>query len=528
MGAFFFVNCVRFRRNKKVGLGASSPLNVSIDPPCVQRVKWHLETFAVDIFFAKLHLIELDCGMPIRPTQPSGRLTTESQRRAADGIEASFTTLIANEPNGTEVETRLVPELPTVNENSSTLASNPYSLAHDSGHSKEGVHELSHSELAVCDRELLARDRNHAHCRYDAITGRWTIFAAGRGERPSDFVTSPPSENTLVECPFCVGHEDQTPPSVLEISSRQCDSLSLDELSRETNPDEAHSGWAIRVIPNKYPAVDSPNGWEPDQLHSSTPLRREESSGSHALFRSRPVVGGHEVFIEACEHNQSFATIDLNQATMLLHAYQLRMLHYRECPAVQFISVFKNVGSAAGASLHHSHSQLIATSELPIATRAVADRMRIHRAKTGCCLQCDIIRAEIRSKVRVVAMTNSLIAYCPFGSHLPMMIRITTKRHLDCFEQLEMKELGELSRLVRGAIRWLQGIYPEVSYNFLINTRPPRIDDEEDAHWSMEIFPRVTQLAGFEWGSDCIINPVLPEDAAEIFRGVAKRENPLR
>jgi len=369
------------------------------------------------------------------------------------------------------------------------------------------------------------------HSRHDPITGRWTIFAAGRDQRPNDFVDRPPAENASFICPFCSGNEGQTPPAILEWSAADFDTDSSDGLgdlliNAPTPAAWSKRPWSIRVIPNKFPAVTGPDQLVEEPVNRYSPLRREENHST--LFRSRPIVGGHEVFIESPSHDQSIETLDLSQATMLFHAYQLRMRHWREVPTIRYVSLFKNSGSAAGASLHHSHSQLIATSEMPMAAKAVAERMKLHWAKTGCCLQCDTIRAEAKFKERVVAVTKSLVAYCPFGSHLPMLLRISTKRHLDCFEYLSMGELQELARLVRSGVRWLQSLYPEVSYNFLIHTRPPGVIGEEMAHWSLEIFPRITQVAGFEWSSDCMINPLLPEVAAAKYRELARGENPFR
>lgn len=369
------------------------------------------------------------------------------------------------------------------------------------------------------------------HSRHDPITGRWTIFAAGRDQRPNDFVDRPPAENASFICPFCSGNEGQTPPAILEWNAADFDTDCSDGLADSvidapTPAAWSKRPWSIRVIPNKFPAVTGPEHLVHEPVNSYSPQRRENHHNT--LFRSRPIAGGHEVFIESPSHDQSIETLDLSQATMLFHAYQLRMRHWREIPTIRYVSLFKNSGSAAGASLHHSHSQLIATSEMPMAAKAVAERMKLHWAKTGCCLQCDTIRGETKFKERVVAATKSLVAYCPFGSHLPMLLRISTKRHLDCFEYLTMGELQELARLVRSGVRWLQTLYPDVSYNFLIHTRPPGVIGEERAHWSLEIFPRITQVAGFEWSSDCMINPMLPEVAAAKYRELARGENPFR
>jgi len=373
-------------------------------------------------------------------------------------------------------------------------------------------------------------EASRTHSRLDPISGRWTIFAVSRVDRPSGFLNIPLGENASFACPFCSGNERETPPAVLEISSHECESLAIESATlcaREQRPHTVQSGsdWAIRVIPNKYPAVEAAVQMCGD---SAVIHETQASDRGGSLFHRRPISGGHEVFVESPDHRQSLETLDLSHATMVFHAYQLRMRHWREVSSIRYVSLFKNLGPAAGASLHHSHSQLIATSEMPIAAKAIAARMKHHWAKTGCCLQCDTIRAEIKAKQRVVATTRSMVAYCPFGSHLPRLLRITTRRHLECFEDLTMEELGELVRLVRRSIHWLQAIYPDVAYNYLVQTRPPGISTGEMAHWALEIFPRVTQVAGFEWSSDCMINPILPEDAAATFRELAMNENPLR
>ncbi len=391
------------------------------------------------------------------------------------------------------------------------------------------------------------------HSRFDPITGNWTIFAAARTDRPNEFGNPVGSSNAPLSrdcCPFCPGNEEHTPAAVwvsqsAEASGRAAaghDQFDASDSFDATQPFDAVRSyarcaakvgteaerdsagvWSIRVVPNKYPAVDPP-----ECLSSPGHTSGRQAGVDGGFFVSRPIVGGHEVFIESRNHDDTFLDLGLHQVTTLLRAYQDRLSYWRSVPEVRYLSLFKNEGSSAGASLRHSHSQLIATSELPIAAKTVIDRTRRHHAKTGCCLQCDIIRAEIKANQRVVALTDSLIAYCPFASRLPMLLRITTKRHLDCFESLDQQELEELARLIRRSVQWIATLYPSGAYNFLIHTRPPAVNEGDASHWAFEIFPRVTQVAGFEWSSDCMINPTLPESAAASLRRLAIRENPLR
>jgi UDPglucose--hexose-1-phosphate uridylyltransferase len=367
------------------------------------------------------------------------------------------------------------------------------------------------------------------HLRMDAISGRWTLFASNRNDRPNEFVTASSITPSADGCPFCEGQEDQTPSPVLVVASG--------EDTADTPQDLSPSGWGIRVVPNKFPAVDPVPAYATEATHyrpanggEAARFQRQQTAESQEspLFRSRPTFGGHEVFIESPEHFSSLADLDLSHVITLLKVYQSRLQYWRSNPAIQYVSLFKNVGPAAGASLCHPHSQLVALSDLPPAVKMLADRMRVHHARTGCCLQCDILRAEMKANQRIVAVTDSLVAYCPYASHLPLLLRVTTRRHIDQFELLCEQEVDELARLIRRSIGWLRALHPDIAYNFLIHTRPSGVPDTESFHWSFELFPRLTQSAGFEWSCDCTINPTLPEVAAKQLRSVAMRENPLR
>jgi UDPglucose--hexose-1-phosphate uridylyltransferase len=270
----------------------------------------------------------------------------------------------------------------------------------------------------------------------------------------------------------------------------------------------------VRIVPNKFPAV------EPVDTRDSTNLQSP-------LFQRSSIRGGHEVIVESRNHVQSLSQLDLAELYLVFQAYRDRLRYWRDVPAVQYISAFKNVGEKAGASLRHTHSQLIATEKIPTAIHSSVQRMIRHRAASGCCLQCDLIRAELRAKHRVIWSDDSLVAYCPFASHLPMLVRITTLGHQACYEDLDDPIIESVSRLVGRVVSWLEDLRPGTAYNFCLQTRPPGAKDPPDSfHWSIEIFPRMTQIAGFEWSSGCMINPVLPEVAAAKYRVCARAEDP--
>lgn len=364
------------------------------------------------------------------------------------------------------------------------------------------------------------------HQRHDVLTGRWTLFADARDRRPNDFkapaAASGDGSQETGDCPFCRGNEQCTPDPVMSVSQ-------VPDAEESASACGDADRWVLRVVPNKFPAVDPlVDAGESQRRSNDADQGTPDTAATSPLFRSRPLRGGHEVFVESPHHFASLAELDVAQVVALLQLYGARLRHWSRQPGIRFISLFKNVGPKAGASLRHPHSQLIAMTELPQMVRAMVDRMRLHHARSGCCLHCDILRAELKSKQRVVAVSDHLVAYCPYASHLPMMMRITTGEHIERFEDLGIAALTDLARLLRRAIGWLQKLYPDVDYNFLLHTRPPGMADDDGFHWSLELFPRLNHVAGFEWSCDMMINPMPPELAAVRLRQVALDENPLR
>ncbi len=343
----------------------------------------------------------------------------------------------------------------------------------------------------------ISSDQNQssgAESRLDPITGQWSIFAPYRSNRPDEFVPTSETINRKIECPFCSGNEESTPPAVWvgRIDEGVCQP-GIEDLTS--------SDWSVRVVPNRYPVVVA--GQPAIQVQSGS-----------ALFPRKPVVGGHEVFIESRQHVASFAQLDTTEVLLTFLAYRDRLKFWNSRLGISYTNIFKNVGKKAGASLRHSHSQLIATDNIPSSVQTSVNRLHKHRAETGCCLHCDLIRAELKAKQRIVWQDDSLIAFCPFASRLPMLLRITTKQHQGRFEQLSDETIELVSRLVHRAVFWLEKVLPQTAYNVCLSTRPAGIDDASDSfHWSIDLFPRMTQVAGFEWTSGCMINPVLPEDA---------------
>lgn len=363
--------------------------------------------------------------------------------------------------------------------------------------------------------------RTISELRRDPLTGLRVIFAPERGARPIDFHQT---ETTHLEpdgCPFCAGHEDKTPPASLVI---------VDE------DGEVEGAWRVRVVANKYPAV-SPieESYDGPGLHGGGPAQGAVFSASRGkrathydLFQSRTLTGGHEVIIESPDHISSLCALDADHVTDVFRAYAQRIRYWQSVPGVEYVSVFKNVGAAAGASLLHSHSQLIATEIVPKHVSLVAERAAMHHANSGCCLQCDILRGELADGRRVIAKTDHFVAYCPFAGRLPYLIRVVPQVHADRFEMASDEILADLAQLTHRLTGWLERVHQPIAYNYTLHTRPLSAGCDETFHWWMELFPRMSKSAGFEWASDCFINPLMPETAAAHLREFARQSDPLQ
>lgn len=312
--------------------------------------------------------------------------------------------------------------------------------------------------------------------RHDPLSGRWVIIAENRAARPDQFAAT--NAAGIYVCPFCPGHEDLTPAATAVYPSRPAD-----------------SPWKVRVIPNKYPAVEL------------------NASGD----RGEAAVGVHEVIIESPAHVVSLSDISDDEASLTFMAYRDRLRTLRQDLRLAYGLVFKNVGADGGASLEHTHSQLIATSTIPTDIQFELAKAGEHRMLHGSCAFCDLIDGELGG-ARHVFETDSFVVFCAFGSRFPYEMWVLPKEHCESFEKTSDSGLAELAELMRMLIRGLETMLDSPAYNYWIRSAPFRLSSHDDYHWRLELTPRMTRLAGFELGTGCFINPVSPEQAAAQLR----------
>ncbi|MFA5927686.1 MAG: galactose-1-phosphate uridylyltransferase [Candidatus Margulisiibacteriota bacterium] len=337
-----------------------------------------------------------------------------------------------------------------------------------------------------------------AEIRKDPITGRWVIIAVDRSQRPSDFVHNQSVQNDG-SCPFCVGAEDKTPPEIVAL--------------RPQDTQANKPGWKVRVVPNKFPALK---------------IEGELEKHGVGLYDVMHGVGAHEVIVETPDHSLGMADLEVSNIADILEMYKNRLLDLSKDPRFKYILIFKNHGYEAGATLAHTHSQVIATPVTPINIKSELHGAREYFLMKDRCLFCDIIRQELMFGKDRVAIENELfIVLAPFASRFPFEFCILPKKHAHNYTSISEEEKWALADILKALLTRMKDVLNDPSYNFILHTSPRAEGPARpgywqtlpyDFHWHIEIIPRLTRTAGFEWGTGFYINPTAPEEAAKYIR----------
>jgi len=325
--------------------------------------------------------------------------------------------------------------------------------------------------------------------RKDPVTSRWVIIATDRAKRPTDFVREKVTIHGSGFCPFCPGNEAKTPPEIMAY--------------RPDGSGRNQPGWTLRVVPNKFPA-----------LGIEGTLNRQ----GEGLYDKMNGIGAHEVMIETTDHQLTLATMPIRRVEDVVWSYRDRILDLKKDRRFRYILIFKNHGAAAGASLEHTHSQLIALPVVPKRVREEVDFAREYYNYKERCLFCDIIRQEAEAGIRVVSENQGFVAVAPFAPRFPFEIWILPKVHQSAFEESQKYEFEQLARILKEMLMRLDKVLESPAYNYIIHTSPLTETNNDHYHWHLEIMPKLTKVAGFEWGTGMYINPTPPEEAARFLR----------
>lgn len=322
--------------------------------------------------------------------------------------------------------------------------------------------------------------------RLNPLTGEWVLIATERARRPEGFVERAEqkvSPSWSPECPFCPGNEEKTPEETYRLGD--------------------HTGWQVRVVPNKFPALSSQG-----ELHRRIDGLRSTLSG----------VGIHEVIIETPQHDLTTALLPRTQVCRILQASLDRYRTIYQDPRVQQVILFKNHGRRAGTSLEHPHSQIVGTPVVSSQVRFRYERALRYMDETGECLVCRVLKEELDEGVRIVAENSGYVAFVPYAALSPFHLWIFPRHHRSSFGSIADAEIDPLAQIVHLILAKLYYGLNNPDYNYVVRSLLGVDSKREYFHWYLSVIPRVSEAGGFELGSGMFINTALPEESAKFLR----------
>lgn len=325
--------------------------------------------------------------------------------------------------------------------------------------------------------------------RKDPVRNNWVVIATDRALRPNDFpINKQGMHNAAINgfCPFCEGNEESTPPEIAAV--------------RKPGTEPNQPGWLVRTIPNKFSAFQ---------------LEGELAAGHCGIYDSYNGLGRHEVVVETPEHNVDFHQYSPERIELVLNMLKNRYNELAQDERIKYIHIYKNRGLFGGASLAHSHSQVVGLPLVPGENHGIGEYFN----RTGHCLLCDMIKQELEMGQRVVGETENFLLLCPYASRFSYETWIIPREHSAHFGSISSEKVQELALITKKFITAIIEGLDNPSYNLMINTTPVNMAiDEKGFHWYIEIAPRFIVTAGLEIGTGYYVNPVAPEISAALLR----------
>ena len=319
--------------------------------------------------------------------------------------------------------------------------------------------------------------------RKDPFGPAWVLILPERGLERSDFGTVEASDEPS---PYAPGSEALLPPEIQALRP---------SASRANGPD-----WRARVIP----APGSPFA---EQAYEDV---------RDGPFRWRRASGREELVIEHPEPTMRLADMPLDHLSAVLRLYRDRIAHHARDPEVRHVQVTRSSGRAAGALVDHPHGRVLA---VPVPNRWVEEERaaaREHHHATGRCLFCDVLGHDLDDRERVVSANEAFVSVAPYAAKVPFETWIVPRRHQSSAAEVATNELPLLAELLRSLMRAIDDALDAPPVNMILHTLPHAGD--EAYHWHIEVLPRMTRHAGFDWATGSYVNPTPPEDAARFLR----------
>ena len=309
------------------------------------------------------------------------------------------------------------------------------------------------------------------------------IISTRRSKRPKLTSAKKSGKPRKKECPFCPGNEKMTPPSVFSIPKKK--------------------DWKVRIFPNKFGITGG----------------KRKQSKKEMMYKSVPASGFHEVLVETPKHGIDYNTMSLEQTGMVIRALKQRYSELSKKKGIKYVALFKNYGKEAGASIAHSHMQIIASSMFPSDVADSIEKQKAYFKKNGRCALCDVIKHETKTRKRLVMENRSWVCFCPYVSIWPYQISVCPKRRFSDISQLSEGEVADLAECLKRIFTSLYRLFPKINYNILYCNFPK----SEFSHFLIKIYPRLKTNAGFEFfGYN--VNTKLPEEAADELKKALQKK----
>ncbi len=236
-------------------------------------------------------------------------------------------------------------------------------------------------------------------------------------------------------------------------------------------------GWLVRAFANRYPAL-------------------------------APEEGSHEVIVNSPRHVARLGDLTDAEAARAVGAWAARLAVVSRDPRRLWPFLFLNQGAAAGASLGHTHAQLVG---LPFEPPRLVAREDAFAAVARCPVCAEIEDAD----VRLVAADDGLVVWCPRVPPLTGAVRIAPAEHApDWATGFDPQALG---RALRRHTSRMAEVVGTDALNLWLNERRP--GGTARFHWHLDLLPRRAILAGLELGADVVAVAQAPEVTAALLRG---------
>ena len=326
--------------------------------------------------------------------------------------------------------------------------------------------------------------------RKDPFGRAWVLLSPERGLEPSDF-------GSVAQAPERSRLSPGADAAATEIAAVRPAS------SQAGGPD-----WRVRALTH------------PAHLVSARPT---VTDAGDELFKQAAAYGYHEIIVEHPDARQRLETMPVEHLTEVLRFFRERVAVAAARPGIAHVQITRSVGRAAGAAYDHPHSQLLA---VPVTNRWVEEEVAVaaeYHRDHGRCLFCQVLERELAERQRVVTQNDAYVAIAPFAAKTPFETWVLPRHHASSYAAVAANTLPALAELLQALVSAFNDALDAPPYNLMLHMVVE--EGRPDYHWHIELLPRLTNQAGFDWGTGYFVNPTMPEDAARVLReALAMRE----